>query len=193
MSANAIGFVQVRRVLARTLLRVDPRKGQLGYNKYVDDFATLVNFAQQILEPGNFAIEDHDVYTRHDFTGKYLQDRPYFSLAMGVAEPLYLVATRCREPTIQRRALRLLKLHPRREGIWETTLGAKIAEVGMLSEEKACPQRNPASVSRSSTCSEGAWICENHRLVGGVVSHLRTAGADGAEDSGGAPVGQAGD
>lgn len=46
----------------------------------------------------------------------------------GVVGPLYLVATRCRHGVLRRRAVELLRVAPRMEGLWDGVLLARVAE-----------------------------------------------------------------
>lgn len=54
--------------------------------------------------------------------------KPTFSLSLGLITPLYMTASRCRDPTIRRRALHLLHTCNRKEGIWDSSLAALVAQ-----------------------------------------------------------------
>jgi hypothetical protein len=69
----------------------------------------------------------------------------------GIIGPLYVVAVLCRNPKIRRKALNLLETNPRREGVWDSILGAKAAIVIMNIEEEGM---------------EGDYIPEHSRLRG---------------------------
>ena len=58
-----------------------------------------------------------------------------FSLDLGIIAPLYIVISRCRDPAIRRRGLQLLASCNRREGIWDSTLSARVAERIIAIEE----------------------------------------------------------
>lgn len=55
---------------------------------------------------------------------------------MGIIPPLYLTASRCRNPRIRRAALLLLRSSTGREGIWDGRLMALLAERIMVLEEQ---------------------------------------------------------
>lgn len=57
---------------------------------------------------------------------------------MGILPPLYFVASRCRDPSIRRQALCLLREGPSQEGIWHSGMLANIAECIMGLEEAGC-------------------------------------------------------
>lgn len=63
--------------------------------------------------------------------------QPNFTLAHGIITPLYMVCTRCRDPSIRRRALRILQTCNRKEGIWDSTQSALVAERVIQIEETA--------------------------------------------------------
>ncbi|KAH7411429.1 hypothetical protein BKA64DRAFT_570117, partial [Cadophora sp. MPI-SDFR-AT-0126] len=49
---------------------------------------------------------------------------------------LFVVALRCRDSTVRRRAISLLVKHPRREGLWDSLMAATVASWVMVEEEK---------------------------------------------------------
>lgn len=53
---------------------------------------------------------------------------PSFSVEIGYIGPLFLAATRCRDPGIRRHAIHILRAYPRQEGLWESTAAAAVAE-----------------------------------------------------------------
>lgn len=59
-----------------------------------------------------------------------------FSLELGTTMPLFVVASRCRDPTIRRRAIGLLRAKPKRESVWSSVGAAAIAERIMTIEEQ---------------------------------------------------------
>ncbi|KAJ6780561.1 hypothetical protein PWT90_10036 [Aphanocladium album] len=73
-----------------------------------------------------------------------------FSLDLGYLIPAFFVATRCRDPSIRRRALSVLQSYPRHEGAWQSGPAAVVAnswmeveEVGLgyVQEEAQVPER----------------------------------------------------
>ncbi|KAI9149197.1 mercuric reductase [Paramyrothecium foliicola] len=61
--------------------------------------------------------------------------KPSFAADMGIVPPLFLVATKCRDPVLRRQAIQLLRSSARREGMWDSSMIAKIAEWIMILEE----------------------------------------------------------
>ncbi|KAL9116215.1 MAG: hypothetical protein Q9227_000586 [Pyrenula ochraceoflavens] len=74
--------------------------------------------------------------------------RPYnFGLSSGVIEPLFFAATRCRDPTLRREAIDLLRISSiPREGIWDPMVMSLLAEAVMdLEEEGLLPSPRSSS------------------------------------------------
>lgn len=59
-----------------------------------------------------------------------------FSVEMGYIDPLWLAASRCRDPQIRRRAIELLRACQRQEGMWESMGAAAVAQRWMEVEEE---------------------------------------------------------
>lgn len=59
-----------------------------------------------------------------------------FSMEMGIIQPLYITALKCRVHQIRTAAIKLLSSVPRPEGIWNGQVMARIAEQVMIIEEE---------------------------------------------------------
>ncbi|UNI18989.1 hypothetical protein JDV02_005214 [Purpureocillium takamizusanense] len=80
----------------------------------------------------------HHNQTKGDFRLGKLSSRhikPSFSADMGIVPPLFVVATKCREPRVRRQAILLLRSSARREGMWDSELAANIGQWVMEVEE----------------------------------------------------------
>ena len=66
--------------------------------------------------------------------------KPSFSADLGIVPPLFVVATKCRDPYLRRKAIQLLRSSARREGMWDSELSARIAQWVMQIEERTDPQ-----------------------------------------------------
>lgn len=72
--------------------------------------------------------------------------KPSFSADLGIVAPLYVVATKCREPFLRRQAIQLLKSSARREGMWDSGLASNIATWVMQIEEQGVEGGGGAAV-----------------------------------------------
>jgi len=55
---------------------------------------------------------------------------------LGIIAPLYVTLSRCTIPHLRREALKLLEAAPRREGMWDAEVAAKIATSVLAIEER---------------------------------------------------------
>ena len=78
-------------------------------------------------------------------------DQERFSLMMGTVAPLWIVATRCRDPAIRREAIAMLCANKkRREGVWEGRTAGLVAEKMMVLEEQGIPNiQRPEDIPES--------------------------------------------
>lgn len=98
-----------------------------SWDDYNDQFAEIVSLAASVV--GNC------YRTQPSPEGNRIQ--PLFCLDDGVLAPLYEVATLCRDPTIRRRAVSILRSAPRQEGLFNSHLLAMVAEKAIAIEEAA--------------------------------------------------------
>ncbi|GKZ22688.1 hypothetical protein AbraCBS73388_008857 [Aspergillus brasiliensis] len=148
---KALKLLYVRRRLAQVALSMDLSKGELAHDDFVEDYSYMLELMGEILgDPLN------PIDSQPENTDKL--QKMSFRLETVTTEPLFLIALRCREPTIRRQAIRLLRQYPRREGICEGMAALKIAERAIEIEEECL-------TSPESACTHGKWICENHRVT----------------------------
>jgi hypothetical protein len=77
--------------------------------------------------------------------------KPTFSLSLGLISPLYMIVSRCRDPTTRRRALHLLYACNRKEGIWDSRLAARVGQrIIEVEEAGATPLPSQGSSSNGS-------------------------------------------
>ncbi|CRG88691.1 Vacuolar protein sorting/targeting protein 10 [Talaromyces islandicus] len=170
---NSITLLRIRQSFANTLFN-HPSKGELGYDEFVDQYTMIVYLAERILESKSLLA---DYKERHVYSTEF-QRRPGqldFSLSVVIAEPLLFTAMHCRKPSLRHKALWLLKMYPRREGIFDGVLATKLVEDYIIFEEKSCRHsrtRIPAYMGDGAPLNKdlvmctttGRWICQNHRI-----------------------------
>ncbi|KAG5983200.1 hypothetical protein E4U55_000541 [Claviceps digitariae] len=98
---------------------------------------------------------------------KYQSSRikPSFSADLGIVPPLYVVATKCREPRLRRQAIQLLRSSARREGMWDSELAANIGEWVMHIEEFDDPLSAGSSDDMLSAWLPTNFIPEERRIM----------------------------
>ncbi|KAI9827641.1 MAG: hypothetical protein M1819_006930 [Sarea resinae] len=86
--------------------------------------------------------------------GSLAGPQPSFSSDLGIVAPLFFTAFKCRNPSIRRQAISLLSASPRREGVWDSTGTAKVADWVVMVEE-----RGLGHVAHSKDVPESARVC----------------------------------
>lgn len=164
ISENMMILLRIRYIFTSTLFH-DPCSGELGYDEFIHQFTTIVNFVERILEPrGAVTVQ------QEEFSSSQNPIHPHVNISLStiISDPLLFIAMRCREPNTRHRALRMLKKYPRREGVVNTILATNLLERMISFEEKSCPKSKSCPDDDSSTgpgtCSAGRWICGNHRV-----------------------------
>ncbi|KAJ3483174.1 hypothetical protein NLG97_g7366 [Lecanicillium saksenae] len=140
-------------------LRANLSVGELAFDEFLPVFKDLVIEASEILQVlRNHIDADTDA-------------RPAFSFTMSVVEGLFWAGHGCRDPVTRRDILHLIKVWPRREGIWDNALMAAMLETSIGLEENAwrAASRDPLS---SCGCVAGIFICNLHRINNQVVEFL---------------------
>lgn len=111
--------VQLWYACAKALAETGFRGAETRYDMATDRFRDVVDFSEKlssaIFQASAGAIS--------------------LSLDLGYLIPTFFVATRCRDPRLRRRALRVLQAYPRHEGAWQSGPAAVIAQRWMAVEE----------------------------------------------------------
>ncbi|KAL1853788.1 hypothetical protein Plec18170_005180 [Paecilomyces lecythidis] len=98
---DALNLLLVHYKVTYIWMRVCTTAGEMATDSYHSDFEDLVHYAEQIVKPA---------------VG--MATPQLLSFDMQILGPLYYTALKCRHPAIRRRALEMLQLAPRREGVW---------------------------------------------------------------------------
>ncbi|KAK4943423.1 hypothetical protein LTR10_016914 [Elasticomyces elasticus] len=144
------------------IFRLSPEYGDLVWDCFESSFVTIISLSRQILgctdkdlykaisntvkrrmadnsDSASNSPEDYNIReTGAILPSKGEQPRPVFAFSQGVVGPLYIVAMQCRSPRLRREALAMLLRYPRREGLWDSFSGGRVAfEVMSLEEDMA--------------------------------------------------------
>lgn len=147
---KALNILHLRRLYAKVLVCLDRSKGELGHDDFIDDYAQMLQLVRAILEDESLGGASSPASS---------QPKRQFGLESTVTGAFFLIAARCREPTIRQKALRLMRLYPRREGICGNMLLSSFGEKLIEIERTAC-QTAPLG-----SCTHGRWVCANHRVA----------------------------
>ncbi|KAB8289496.1 hypothetical protein EYC80_010657 [Monilinia laxa] len=94
---------------------------EMVYDSFMNDFRYIVGAAELLV-------------TRSEVTPSAINSSR-FSFDIGIVPPLHVVATKCREPNMRRKAVDLLFRSPRQEGMWDGVLSARIGRWIISCEE----------------------------------------------------------
>ncbi|TQV99295.1 mercuric reductase [Cordyceps javanica] len=133
---------------------------ELQFDAFMPHFKMIVELGWEVVgaDESRFAAEHHaqppgQPHYAHGTwgafqAGKYGAGRlkPSFSADLGIVPPLFVVATKCRDPWLRRQAIQLLKSSARREGMWDSELTSNIATWVMQLEEQGVPGGGGAAV-----------------------------------------------
>ncbi|KAM0259115.1 hypothetical protein ACHAQJ_003486 [Trichoderma viride] len=129
---DALNILLVHYKVIYIWIRVCTAAEETATDSYRTDFEELVHYAEQIAKPGTAVTTPQPL-----------------SFDVQTLGPLYYTALKCRYPTIRRRALELLQLAPRREGLWNGHYAYLTAKrVIELEEEHLNGQELPDETSR---------------------------------------------
>ncbi|KAI9808183.1 MAG: hypothetical protein M1825_004640 [Sarcosagium campestre] len=88
------------------------------YDLFTPELDEVLSLAEAVIEK---SIEPVDRYSSTRQTAS-------FTLDAGIISPLFVIAGTCRDPRIRRKAIRLMRSSPRKEGVWDGMLAARVAE-----------------------------------------------------------------
>ncbi|KAF7627779.1 hypothetical protein AFLA_003152 [Aspergillus flavus NRRL3357] len=140
---DSIGLKILRIYQCWRLVMLDRTKSEAtdlqSWDKYNSTFQLIVSLAEAVI---NTADSDAPLSSTSSVpSGTFNEDRrPSFSLDMGIICPLYDVATLCRDPSIRRQAVKVLRSASRQEGLLNSHLCAIVAERVIELEETAALQ-----------------------------------------------------
>jgi hypothetical protein len=115
--------------------------GETVWDTLESEFAEMVDIAAKLLESTarNTPDYDHGSPSSSDsLHSDMTSERPIITFGRGPVSALWMVAYRCRNPILRRRAIALLLKYPRREGFWDGKLAGLVGTQCMILEETAC-------------------------------------------------------
>lgn len=135
-----IAAVKMHQIMSSILFMMTFSDSELHFDKFTPDFKHIVDLALEVVgdEERRAAAKrcpdqrfcyhqsrcEPDIFGGHEYAARHI--KPSFSADLGIVPPLYVVATKCRDPILRRQAIQLLRSSARREGMWDSELTARI-------------------------------------------------------------------
>lgn len=165
----AIAVLKMTQVMGQVLFLMTFSDSEGHFDQFHTQFKTIVDLGREVVgdeerraaerrcpDPHvcrHHKAQDADIFGGHEYTASHI--KPSFSADLGIVPPLYVVATKCRNPVIRRQAIQLLRSSSRREGMWDSELTARIGSWIMEIEEEDDPVTTPERCSIGSISDAG--------------------------------------
>ena len=136
----AIAVLKMSQIMSKILFLMTFSDSEMHFDNFTPYFKGIVDLALEVVgdeerraaarrcPDASFCRHQDrcqpDIFGGHEYAARHI--KPSFSADLGIVPPLYVVATKCREPRIRRQAIQLLRSSARREGMWDSELTARI-------------------------------------------------------------------
>ncbi|EAQ90596.1 hypothetical protein CHGG_02531 [Chaetomium globosum CBS 148.51] len=136
----AIAVLKMFQIMSKILFLMTFSDSEMHFDNFTPYFKGIIDLALEVVgdeerraaakrcpDPTFCRHQDRcepDIFGGHEYAARHI--KPSFSADLGIVPPLYVVATKCREPHIRRQAIQLLRSSARREGMWDSELTARI-------------------------------------------------------------------
>ncbi|KAK8136896.1 hypothetical protein PG984_004836 [Apiospora sp. TS-2023a] len=135
----AIAVLKMFQIMGQVLFLMTFSDSELQFDAFLPQFQGIVDLASEVVGDEErraaarrcpdqrwcqHAAGHTDIFGGHEFTAPHI--KPSFSADLGIVPPLFVVATKCRDPFVRRKAIQLLRSSSRREGMWDSELTARI-------------------------------------------------------------------
>jgi Fungal Zn(2)-Cys(6) binuclear cluster domain/Fungal specific transcription factor domain len=124
-SEHATDLLRIHHRTVSIWLDVAMQEGEYTFDSYTAGFQEIVELGSKLVTLSSSGTDSNQKLPNN------------FSFEMQVIAPLYFTALKCRVFPIRRRAIEILRAAPRREGLWNAHISAKIAERVIEREEQS--------------------------------------------------------
>ncbi|KAI1181664.1 hypothetical protein F5B17DRAFT_254976 [Nemania serpens] len=110
--------------------------GEMSYDAFMPQFQTAISLAAALANVPPTVPNHHEADDRSSVFDLSPDARePSFTLEMGIIPTLYLAGLKCRDPSLRRQVLRILRHTHRRETVWDSFATAHVVQRVMEIEE----------------------------------------------------------
>jgi hypothetical protein len=161
----AISVLKMFQIMGQILFLMTFSDSEMKFDAFLPHFQAIVKLATEVVgdEEREAAAKrcpdprfcqhrsnHRDIFGGHEYTACHI--KPSFSADLGIVPPLFVVATKCRDPVTRREAIQLLRSSSRREGMWDSELTARIGTwIAAIEEEDADVEESPRPTTSSTS------------------------------------------
>lgn len=110
--------------------------GEMSYDAFMPQFQTAISLAAALANVPLTVPSHHESYDHSSVLDlSPVAREPSFTLEMGIISTLYLAGLKCRDPSLRRQVLRVLRHSHRRETVWDSFATAHVVQRVMEIEE----------------------------------------------------------
>ncbi|KAI9669857.1 MAG: hypothetical protein M1831_006892 [Alyxoria varia] len=124
---------------AQVILDASTMTDETGWDRHFESFVKIVDLVELFKSslPQTSSSSSSSSYPDRTTSSTMRSERPTITCELGISYPLILVATKCRDPLIRRRAVNLLDQQNRIEGPFATRFAACVIGKMIETEEEA--------------------------------------------------------
>lgn len=126
-SVPGVLILKIHQQLVHVLHRIEFTAGETAWDRFTPELESIVTYTEILTRTSPTLFPSDKPLTR----------LPTLTMGLGQICPLYIVGTRCRDPSVRRQAHNLLASHDRIEGAWDSQLVARIVHKIIEKEEGA--------------------------------------------------------
>ena len=140
-----INVLRMTQLMTTILLIMSYSTSEKHFDNFSNEFREIIQLATEVVVDEELALATarcgRDCRHRPKHHGSvsgssYSHIKASFALDLGIIPPLFVVGTKCRDRKMRREAINLLTSTPRREGMWDSVLCARVADWIMSIEEE---------------------------------------------------------
>ncbi|KAL9087135.1 MAG: hypothetical protein Q9165_006786 [Trypethelium subeluteriae] len=136
-------ILQLRCLFNSLLLSITDLADEMMWDQHAQIFSHILDLASEVIKEAAAVFALNGTHS------------PIFQIDVGLVAPVFETATKCRDPVIRRRAITLLRVAPRQEGVWDGVLASRVAERLMQLEEQGRSDiRSCADIPREARIGE---------------------------------------
>ena len=120
--SQAVAFLHIQYQMARIFLQTCLYNNETIFDEHTDSFQAIVHWCE--------------IFINAHKKSRFVQSQRLFGFDLRIILPLLMTTWYCRQPSIRRQAVHLLRCYDRQEGPWSSNVSADVAERIIFVEEQ---------------------------------------------------------